>query len=111
MKILATQLTHIEELVDFKKEKETLNAELTDWKAKLLNLEEKEILWEIDIQILKKSEVELKSRLAIKEKELQRRSAESAIQFVGVAGEIETGSLSREMSQIGLKDTELAKLK
>ena len=47
----------------------------------------------------------------MKEKELQGRSAESTIQSIGVAGEIETGSLSRAMSQIGLKDTKLIKLK
>ena len=55
--------------------------------------------------------MELKARLEIKERELQGRSAESAIQSVGVAGEIDTDSLSRAMSQIGLKDTELNKLK
>ena len=47
----------------------------------------------------------------MKEKELQGRSAENTIQSTGVAGEIDTGSLSRSMSQIGLKDTELIKLK
>ena len=47
----------------------------------------------------------------MKEKELQGRSAENTIQSTGAAGEIDTGSLSRAMSQIGLKDTELVKLK
>ena len=47
----------------------------------------------------------------MKEKELQGRSAESTIQSTGVAGEIDTGSLFRVMSHIGLKDTELIKLK
>ena len=60
---------------------------------------------------MKKSEAELKAILEIKERELQGRSAESAIQSVGVVGEIDTGSFSRAMSQIGLKDTELSKLK
>ena len=60
---------------------------------------------------MKKIDAELKTRLAMKEKELQERSAESTIQSTGVAGEIDTGSLSRAMSQIGLKDTELVKLK
>ena len=64
-----------------------------------------------DIQILKKSEAELKAILAIKERELQGRSAESAIQSIGVAGEIDIGSLSRAMSQIGLKDTDFVNLK
>ena len=47
----------------------------------------------------------------MKERELQGRGAQIAIQSIGVAGEIDTSSLSREMSQIGLKDIELIKLK
>ena len=60
---------------------------------------------------MKDSEVELKTRLAMKENELQGRSTENTIQSIGMAGEIDTSSLSRAMSQIGLKDTELIKLK
>ena len=56
-----------------------MNSELTNYKSKLLKLEEKERKWEADIQLLKKSEVELKAILAIKERELQGSSAESAI--------------------------------
>ena len=85
-------------MADFEREKETLNTELTECKAKLLNLEENKRQWETDIQILKKSNAELKAILAMKEKELQGRSVESAIQSIGVAREIDTGSLSREMS-------------
>ena len=60
---------------------------------------------------MKDSEVQLKTRLAMKENELQSRSIENTIQSIGTAGEIDTSSLSKEMSQIGLKDTELIKLK
>ena len=49
IKIPATQLAQVEELVHFEREKETLNAELTDCKGKLLKLEEKERQWETDI--------------------------------------------------------------
>ena len=66
LKIPATQLTQTKELADFKKEKETLNVELTDCKSKLLNLKEKERQWGADIQLLKKIEAELKAILAIK---------------------------------------------
>ena len=62
-------------MAEFEIEKEALNAELTDYKAKLLKLEEKERQWETYIQLLKKSDAELKAKLAIKEKELQGRSA------------------------------------
>ena len=49
--------------------------------------------------------------MGAKEKELQGKSTESEIQSVSVAGEVDTSSLSKAMSQIGLKDTELTKLK
>ena len=72
-----------------------MNDELTNYKTKVLNLEEKERQWEEDIQLLKKSEEELKTRLAMKEKELQGRSLESTTQSTSVAGEVDTNSLSR----------------
>ena len=49
--------------------------------------------------------------LATKEKELQEKCTEMEIQLVNVAGEVDIRSLSKAMSQIGLKDTELTKLK
>ena len=45
LKIPATQLAQIEELAEFEKEKETLNAKLTDCKFKMLKLKEKERQW------------------------------------------------------------------
>ena len=101
----------MEELADFEREKEKLSAELIGCKAKILKLKEKERQWEANIQLLKKSNAELQARLTMKEKELQGRSAKNTIQSIGVAREIDTGSLSRAMSQIGLKDIELVKLK
>ena len=88
-----------------------MNSELTDCKAKLLKLEEKGRQWESSIPLLKDSEVELKTRLAMKENELQSRSTENTIQSIGIAREIDTSSLFKAMYQIGLKDTELIKLK
>ena len=70
LKIPSTQLIQTDDLVEFEKEKETLNTELTDWKAKLLKLEEKEKQWEVDTKVLKESEKEFKATLATKEKEL-----------------------------------------
>ena len=70
LKIPSTQLTQTYELVEFEKENETLNTELTDCKAKMLNLKEKERQWEVDTKLLKESEKELKATLATKEKEL-----------------------------------------
>ena len=56
LKIPSTQLTQTDELVEFEKEKETLNTKLTDCKAKLLELKEKERKWELDTKLLKESE-------------------------------------------------------
>ena len=71
LKIPSTKLTQTYELAEIEKEKETLNIELTDWKANMLKLEEKERKWEVDTKILKESKKELKATLATKEKELQ----------------------------------------
>ena len=49
--------------------------------------------------------------LATKKKDLQEKCIEIAIHPVSVVGEVDTNSLSRAMSQIGLKYTELTKLK
>ena len=53
----------------------------------------------------------VKVRLAAKESELQRKNVEKAIQPTGMVEEVDTISLSKEMSQIGLKDTKIIKLK
>ena len=111
MKIPSTQLAQIDELAEFEKEKETLKDELIDCKAKLLKLEEKERQWEVDTKLLKESEKELKAKLVAKEKKRQEKCREAATQSVNVAGEVDTNSLSKEISQRGLKDTDLTKLK
>ena len=65
----------------------------------------------MDAKLLKESEKQLKAKLAEKEKELEEKCTEVAIQSVNVAGEVDTSSLSKAMSQIGLKYNELTKLK
>ena len=73
-------------MAEFEKEKETLNTELIARKAKMLKLKKKERKWEVDTKLLKESEKELKATLATKEKELQEKCIEVAIQPVNVAG-------------------------
>ena len=46
-----------------------MNSRLTDSQAKLLNLEEKGRQWEVDIQLLRNSEAELKAILLAKSKD------------------------------------------
>ena len=53
LKIPSTQFIQTVELIEFEKEKEALNTELTDCKAKLLKLEEKEKQWEKEAKPLK----------------------------------------------------------
>ena len=111
LRIPSSQLAREDELDEFEKEKETLNSKLADSQAMLLTIEEKGRKWEVDIQLLRNSETELKVRLAATESELQSKNTEKEIQPMGTVEEVDTSSLSKEMSQIGLKDTELIKLK
>ena len=73
LKIPSTQLIQTIDLTEFEKEKEALNTELTDCKAKLLKLEEKEKQWEKEVKLLKENEEHLKVKLSAKERELQER--------------------------------------
>ena len=57
------------------------------------------------------SEKDLKVKLAAKEKEFQEKCKEVENQSANVLGEIDTNYSFKAMSQIGLKDTELTKLK
>ena len=98
LRIPSSQLVREDELAEFKKEKEALNSKLTDSQAKLLKLEEKGRKWEVDIQLLRNSEIELKVRLAAKESELQSKNAEKEIQPTGAVEEVDTSSLSKAMS-------------
>ena len=63
LKIPSTQLIQTAELTKFEKEKEALNTKLTDWKDKLLKLEEKEKQWEKEAKFLRESEEDLKVKL------------------------------------------------
>ena len=60
LKIPSTQLIQTSELTEFEKEKEALSTELTDCKAKILKLEEKEKQWEKEPKLLKESEEDLR---------------------------------------------------
>ena len=74
LKIPSTQLIQTNELAEFEKEKETLNTELTDCKAKLLKLKEKERQWEVDTKLLKERKKELKAMLAQRKKSFRKNA-------------------------------------
>ena len=73
LKIPATKLIQATELTELEKEKETLNAELNDCKAKLLKFVEEKKQWEIDISLMVENEKALKEKQAELEKELNEK--------------------------------------
>ena len=75
-------------------EKEALNIELNDCKAKLLNIEEKEKRWKKDGKLLVENEKDLKANMAAKEKELQEKSERIKNQSTVLSAEVDTTSLS-----------------
>ena len=111
LKIPYTQIIQTSELTEFEKEKEALNTELIDCKAKQLKLKEKQKHQARDAKILIENEKDLKTKLAAREKELQEKCEEvknqSAVPFV----ETYATSLCKAMSQVNLKDVELIELK
>ena len=98
LKIPSTQLIQNSELTEFEKEKEALNIELADYKAKLLNFEEKEKKWDKDAKLMVESEKDLKAKLAAKERELQEKYERVKSQSTVPSVELDTTSLFEAMS-------------
>ena len=98
-------------MTEFEKEREDLNTELTDCKAILLKLKEKEIQWEKETNLLKESEDVMKVKLATKEKELQEKGEVMEISTIVPNTETDTAFLASAMSQLKLRDVELTGLK
>ena len=109
--IPSTQLIQTSELTEFEKEKEALKIELTNCKAKLLKLEEKEKQWEKYAKLLVESEKDLKAKLAANEKELQEKNEKFKNQSTILSVELDTTSLSEAMSQVKFKEVEITRLK
>ena len=65
----------------------------------------------MDAKLLMESENYLKVKLETKEKEFQENCKDVEIQSANVSAEIDTNSLLKVMSQIGLNDNEFTKLK
>ena len=98
LKIPSTQLIQTSELTEFEKEKEALNTELTNCKAKLLKVREKEKQLEKEAKLLNESEEDLKARLAAKENELQEKCEEVENPTIIPNVETDITSLSNAMS-------------
>ena len=111
LKIPSTQLIQTAELIEFEKEKEALNTELTNYKAKLLKLDEKEKQWEKEAKFIRESEEDLKVKLSAKEKELQEKGEAVEMPTTFPSMGIDTTSLSNAMLQVKLRDVELTGLK
>ena len=110
LKIPSTHLIHTSDLTEFEKEKEVLNTEMIDYKAKHLKLEEKERQWEKETKFLKESEEGLKVKLATQEKELQEKGEVMEISAIVPNTKTNTASLASAMSQVKLRDVELTGL-
>ena len=76
MKIPSTQLIQDYALTELEKEKEDLNGELTDYKAKLLKFTEKEKQWKIYMSLVFESEKTLKAKFDELENKLQEKERE-----------------------------------
>ena len=98
-------------MTEFEEEKEVLNTELTDCKARLLKLEEKERQWEKETKLLKESEEGLKVKLVAQEKELQEKGEVMEISTIVPNTETDKAFLASSMSQVMLRDVELTGLK
>ena len=70
LNIPSTQLIQTSELTEFEKEKEYLNNELIDCKARLLKFEEKEKQWEKDAGLWTEKDKAFETKKAELEKEL-----------------------------------------
>ena len=80
MKIPYTQLIHTSNLIELEKEKESLNNERNDYKAKLLKLDEENKGWEKERMIQIENEKDLKKKLTELEKEVNENKKDSEVQ-------------------------------
>ena len=118
LKIPSTQLIQASELTDFEKEKEDLNGELTDCKAKILKFTEKEKQWQRDMSLVVESEKTLKAKydelernMQEKEKEIQEKEKELESRIIPPSTESGEQTILQAMSQVSLKELELVGLK
>ena len=97
-------------MIEFEKEKEYLTTELTDCKERLLKFEENEKQREKDARLWAENENALKTKQAELEKELQEKNKEQEVQIISPSIQSGADSLSRDMSQVSIKDMEIAGL-
>ena len=71
---------------------------MTNCKAKLLKLEEKEKQWEKDANLLVENEKDLKAKLDIKENEVQEKYERVKNHSTVLSAKVDTTSLSESMS-------------
>ena len=74
-------------------------------------MKKKEKNWEKDAKILRENEKNLKTKLAVREKQLQEKCEEVKNQSIVPSVETNATSLSKAMSQVKMEDVELIGLK
>ena len=107
LNIPSTQLIQTSELIKIEKEKEALNNEMIDCKARFLKFEEREKSWEIDARIWDEKQNDFETRQKELEKELKELKEMDKGQKVKViSSSVQSGtySLSQAMSQVILKE-------
>ena len=82
LKIPSTQLIQATWLTELEKEKETLNSELNDCKAKILKFVEEKKQWERDMSLMVENKKSLKEKQAELEKELNEKGKDPKLQII-----------------------------
>ena len=111
LKIPTTQLIQASEIIELEKEKETLNDELSNCKAKLMKFVEEKREWEKQRVMLRDNVKALKQKQAKLEKEVNEKGKESEVQIIPPPTQSNEESIVQEMSNFSLRDLEIVGLK
>ena len=98
LNIPSTYLIQTSKLKELEKQKEDLNTELIDCKARLLNFEEKEKQWEKDAGLWVEKEKDFETKQAELENELKKKNKEKQVQVISPSEQSGADSLSQAMS-------------
>ena len=111
LKIPATQLIQGLELVEIEEEKEKLNNELLDCKAKLLKFADREKQWHEDMDLVVETEKNMKEKFEDMEKKLQDKEKELESRIIPTTAQSIEQSIVQLMSQVIIKGLELTRLR
>ena len=99
----ATQLIQGPELAEIEKEKEDLNNQLIDCKAKVLNFVDKERQWQKDMALVLESEKAMKEKFEEIEIKLQEKDKELESRIIPPVARSSEQSIVQSMSQVSIR--------